>query len=144
MTLPRAAAIAFAAALFFAAPSLAQQPQPQAPRADQATTPPTPLSTLDPARLALDQIEQSIGREGITDPRLAQARTSLEPVRDDLRAATEGFEQRLADVDARQEAARRSAGRERAAGRSGDRDRSARVSTSAMTKSTRRSSRRGF
>ena len=100
MTLPRAAAIAFAGLLLFAAPSLAQQPQPQAPRPNQAAAAP-PLSTLDPARLALDQVEQAIGREGITDAALAQQRTSLEPVRDDLRAAIEGFEQRLADVDAR-------------------------------------------
>ena len=79
------------AMLVLAASALAQQPAPL----------PTPLSSLDPTRLALDQIEQSIGREGMTDAGLIEARTSLEPLRDDLRAATEGFEQRLADVDAR-------------------------------------------
>jgi potassium efflux system protein len=101
MTLPCAAAIAFAATLIFAAPSMAQQaPQPQTPRTENVTAP-TPLSTLDPARLALDQIEQAIGRDGIADAALGQQRTSLEPIRDDLRAATEGFEQRLGDVDAR-------------------------------------------
>lgn len=98
MKLTRAALIALAFVLL-AGPSLAQQPQ--ARPVDQQTLAPTPLSTLDPSRLALDQIEQSIGREGMTDAGLVQARTSLEPVRDDLRAATEGFEQRLADVDAR-------------------------------------------
>jgi small-conductance mechanosensitive channel len=101
MTLPCAAAIAFAATLTFAAPSMAQQaPQPQPPRTENVAAP-TPLSTLDPARLTLDQIEQAIGRDGIADAALGQQRTSLEPIRDDLRAATEGFEQRLGDVDAR-------------------------------------------
>jgi small-conductance mechanosensitive channel len=99
MKLTRAALIALAFVLT-AAPALAQQPQPQ-PTEQRAATPPSPLSTLDAPRLALDQIEQSIGREGVTDAGLGQTRTSLEPVRDDLRAATAGFEQRLADVDAR-------------------------------------------
>lgn len=94
----RAALVALAAAFVFAAPSLAQQPQAR-PADQQAAVSPT--STLDPPRLALDQIEQSIGRESMTEAGLVQARTSLEPLRDDLRAATEGFERRLADVDAR-------------------------------------------
>ena len=122
MTLPRAAAIAFAATLLFAAPSLAQQPQP--PRADQqATTPPTPLSTLDPARLALDQIEQSIGREGITDARLIAG--AHQPRAGARRSARGDRRLRAAPRRCRcaAQAARRSAGRERAAGRSGDRGR---------------------
>ncbi len=94
MKLTRAALIALAFVLT-AAPAMAQQPQPQ-PADQRAATPPTPLSTLDAPRLALDQIEQSIGREGITEPALGEARTSLEPVRGDLRTATEGFEKRLA------------------------------------------------
>lgn len=98
MKLTRAALIALAFVLT-AAPATAQQPQPQA--ADQRAVPPTPLSTLDAPRLALDQIEQSIGREGMTDQALSEARASLEPVRGDLRTATEGFEQRLRDVDER-------------------------------------------
>jgi small-conductance mechanosensitive channel len=63
--------------------------------------PPTPLASLEPIRLALDQIEQAIGREGMTDATLMQTRVSLEPLRDDLRAANENFEGRLADVDTR-------------------------------------------
>lgn len=98
MKLTRAALIALAFVLT-AAPATAQQPQPQT--ADQRAVPPTPLSTLDAPRLALDQIEQSIGREGMTDQALSEARASLEPVRGDLRTATEGFEQRLRDVDER-------------------------------------------
>lgn len=84
--------IAFAAVLLFGATAIAQQPPPATP---------TPLATLESARLQLDQIEQTIGRDGIADAALVESRTSLEPVRDDLRAAAEGFQQRLTDVDAR-------------------------------------------
>jgi small-conductance mechanosensitive channel len=79
----------------------APQPETQPSGTPSAPLPPTPLASLEPIRLALDQIEQAIGREGMTDATLMQTRVSLEPLRDDLRAANENFEGRLADVDTR-------------------------------------------
>jgi small-conductance mechanosensitive channel len=90
------------AACIAVGPALAQQasaaPQSSSP---SAPLPPTPLSTLDPIRLSLDQIEQAVGREGMTDSALMQTRASLEPLRDDLRAATDTFQNRFNDVDIR-------------------------------------------
>lgn len=95
-------------ALASAAVPLSAQTPPAATLALEATAPaaqtplpPTPVSTLEPLRLSIDQIEQTVGREGLTDAALQQTRLSLEPLRGDLRAAIENLEARLADVDAR-------------------------------------------
>jgi small-conductance mechanosensitive channel len=94
----RGLALATMLALGLAGGAFAQQPA--APAGTQPL-PPTPLSTLDPIRLALDQIEQAVGREGMTDSALMQTRASLEPLRDDLRSATDTFQNRFNDVDVR-------------------------------------------
>ena len=95
--------LAVAALVAVLAPAaLRAQPVPSVPvPAAQAPLPPTPLSTLEPLRLSVDQVEQTAGRENLSDAALQQARLSLEPLRGDLRAAIENLEHRLADVDAR-------------------------------------------
>lgn len=66
-----------------------------------APAPSEAQAALEPQRLALDQLEAIVAREGETEASLAQARTSLEPLRGELREAIESFEQRLSDVDTR-------------------------------------------
>jgi small-conductance mechanosensitive channel len=58
-------------------------------------------ASLEPQKLALDQIESTLQRDGLDDSTLGQLRTSLEPLRGELREAVEVHERRLADVDAR-------------------------------------------
>jgi small-conductance mechanosensitive channel len=100
MTTMRAAAFAMLLAWFAVpAPVFAQQPA-QVPGDPDAVVV-SPLASLEPTRLALDQVEQSLRREGMTDDGLAQTRASLDPLRDDLRAALDNFERRFSDVATR-------------------------------------------
>ncbi|MGE3150828.1 MAG: hypothetical protein AB7K04_17405, partial [Pseudorhodoplanes sp.] len=61
----------------------------------------TPLAALEPLRLALDQLDASVGRDSVTDADLAGMRASLEPTRDALRTQTETLEQRFNDIEVR-------------------------------------------
>src|SRR5262245_27697750 len=91
----------FVTALALAAPALAQQPRIPAAPAQAAPAEPAAFASLEPQRLALDQLEATVAREHQTEALLAQARLSLEPLRGELREAIETIEGRLADVDAR-------------------------------------------
>jgi potassium efflux system protein len=77
-----------------AAPAVFAQQQPE-------IHPPTPLAALEPLRLALDQLDASLGRETANDKDLANMRSSLDPVRDDIGTQTEALEKRLNDLDIR-------------------------------------------
>lgn len=68
----------------------------QAPKPEQETA-----ASLEPQKLALDQLESTLQREGLSDETLKEVRGSLEPVRGDLREAAETLERRLADIDTR-------------------------------------------
>jgi potassium efflux system protein len=92
----------FAAAallLAFVPAALAQSPAPKSQTAQAAT--PEAISNLEPHKLALDQLESTLQRDGLSDDNLRQARGGLEPVRGDLREAIEALERRLADIETR-------------------------------------------
>ncbi len=76
------------------------QQRPQQPQSSDQH-PQTPLAALDPLRLALDQLDARLGREGATDKDLIAMRSSLDPVRDDIASQTESLEKRLNDLDVR-------------------------------------------
>jgi small-conductance mechanosensitive channel len=89
-------------------PALAQQPVGASAAPPPATAPVTgtghdssPLAQLDPIRLQLDQVEASIGRDGLSDSALAAMRNGLEPLRTQLHGQSDGLARRLADITAR-------------------------------------------
>jgi small-conductance mechanosensitive channel len=90
-----------AAAIFFATISAVPAQSPAAPSPQAQTAAPAAISNLEPQKLALDQLESTLQRDGLTDDSLSQARGSLEPLRGELREAIETQERRLADVDTR-------------------------------------------
>src|SRR5262245_50196185 len=62
---------------------------------------PAPLVSLEPLKLELDQIEATLGREGLGDDDLAELRDRVAAARDDIRGRVEAIEPQLADTDAR-------------------------------------------
>jgi len=93
-------ALVAAAALWLALAAAAPAQSPAAPQAQGAAAAES-VSNLDAQKLALDQLESTLQREGLTDEMLSQSRASLEPVRGDLREAIDVLERRLADIDTR-------------------------------------------
>jgi small-conductance mechanosensitive channel len=90
-----------AAALLLAALPASFAQAPASPPQQAQTAAPDAIANLEPHKFALDQLESSLQREGLTDQDLRQARGSLEPLRGDLREAIETLERRLADIDTR-------------------------------------------
>lgn len=91
--------IAVAWLLLFSAGSYAQFLAPQQPQGQNAA--PDALSSLEPRKLALDQLESTLQRDELPDDILSQTRSSLEPLRGELREVIETLERRLGDVDTR-------------------------------------------
>ncbi len=79
----------------------AAPPPPAVPAQPAPGAQPDPVPNLEPQKLALDQIESTLQRDGLADDVLSQARTSLDPLRSGLREAVETLERRLAEIDAR-------------------------------------------
>lgn len=80
------------------------QQQPEAAQPAPAATAggvPSALARLEPIRLQLDQIELSARRDRATDDALAQMRTSLDPIREKLRAENVLLQQEFVEADAR-------------------------------------------
>lgn len=83
--------IAAAALMLAAAPaSLAQQ-----------GAPPSPLAELEPMKLALDQVEATLKREGLPLRTLFDLGRTVTSVRDDIRAKTAELEPRFAEITVR-------------------------------------------
>jgi len=93
------APLAAALLLVFMATGSAQFLAPQQAQAQNAA--PDPLSSLEPGKLALDQLESTLQRDELADDVLSETRGSLEPLRGELREAIETLERRLADVETR-------------------------------------------
>ncbi len=79
----------------------APQAQPAAPSQPAKNGQPDPAPNLEPQKLAIDQVESTLQRDGLSDEVLIQTRGSLEPLRSALREAVEMLQGRLAEVDAR-------------------------------------------
>jgi small-conductance mechanosensitive channel len=61
----------------------------------------TPLASLEPLKLSLDQIEATIGRDGLTVSALSDLRRRINPIMDAVSARLAEFEPRFAQVDTR-------------------------------------------
>ncbi len=79
-----------ACALFFAAGAAAQQ----APQ-------PAPSAVLEPFKLALDQIEAALGRDGLGNDTLVELRARVTPVRENLRTKADEFGPKLSEIETR-------------------------------------------
>jgi small-conductance mechanosensitive channel len=101
----RALLIAGAALLLCGVPARlsAQTPSP-APAASAASGDEGasgPAEALEPLRLGIDQIEAALRRDDLSDATLVQHRSSIDPVRGELREIIGTLEHRLGDVDTR-------------------------------------------
>src|SRR5262249_24718733 len=56
---------------------------------------PAPVASLEPLKLELDQIEATLGREGLGDDELSELRDRIAAARDDIRARSEAIEPQL-------------------------------------------------
>src|SRR5262245_7170863 len=60
-----------------------------------------PVASLEPLKLELDQVEATLGREGLGDDELTELRDRIGAAREDIRGRAEAIEPQLADANAR-------------------------------------------